>query len=154
MPVRLHSSCLTGDLLGSLRCDCGDQLRRAVDHLAEVGGVLLYLSQEGRGTGLANKLRAYRLQDGGLDTIEADHHLGFRGDERDFAIAVAMLRALCIERITLLTNNPSKIAALRRSGIEVAGRLQLIAPVNRHNSRYLRTKRERGGHLHPDDEQG
>jgi len=153
VPVRLHSSCLTGDLLGSLRCDCGDQLRRAIDHLAEVGGVLLYLSQEGRGTGLANKLRAYRLQDGGLDTIEADHHLGFRGDERDFAIAVAMLRALGIERITLLTNNPSKIAALRRGGIDVAGRLPLIAPVNRHNSRYLRTKRERAGHLHPDDEQ-
>ena len=153
VPVRLHSSCLTGDLLGSLRCDCGDQLRRAIDHLAEVGGVLLYLSQEGRGTGLANKLRAYRLQDGGLDTIEADRHLGFRGDERDFGIAVAMLRALGIERITLLTNNPSKITALRRGGIEVAGRLPLIAPVNRHNSRYLRTKRERAGHLHPDDEQ-
>jgi len=153
VPVRLHSSCLTGDLLGSLRCDCGDQLRRAIDHLAEVGGVLLYLSQEGRGTGLANKLRAYRLQDGGLDTIEADHHLGFGGDERDFAIAVAMLRALGIERITLLTNNPSKIAALRRGGIEVAGRLQLITPANRHNSRYLRTKRERAGHLTPADDQ-
>lgn len=125
--VRLHSSCLTGDLLGSLRCDCGDQLRRAIDVLAEAGGVLLYLAQEGRGTGLANKLRAYRLQDGGLDTIDADHHLGFTADERDFQSAVAMLEALGISRIRLLTNNPAKIASMRRGGIEVVDRLPLVA---------------------------
>lgn len=153
VPVRLHSSCLTGDLLGSLRCDCGDQLRRAIDRLAEAGGVLLYLAQEGRGTGLANKLRAYRLQDGGLDTIDADRHLGFTADERDFQAAVAMLGALGISRIRLLTNNPAKIASMRRGGIDVVDRLPLIAPINPHNSRYIRTKRERAGHLETEDEQ-
>lgn len=121
-------------------------------YLAQVGGVLLYLSQEGRGTGLANKLRAYRLQDGGLDTIEADQHLGFRGDERDFPVAAAMLRALGIYRITLLTNNPGKIEALRNGGIEVVDRQQLTAPVNRHNMRYIQTKRERSGHFHCGEE--
>lgn len=151
--VRLHSSCVTGDLLGSLRCDCGDQLRRAIDVLAEAGGVLLYLAQEGRGTGLANKLRAYRLQDGGLDTIDADRHLGFTADERDFQAAVAMLEALGIARIRLLTNNPAKIASMRRGGIEVVDRLPLVAPVNPHNSRYIQTKRDRAGHLQVDDEQ-
>ncbi|MBA3625532.1 MAG: GTP cyclohydrolase II [Methylibium sp.] len=151
--VRLHSSCLTGDLLGSLRCDCGDQLRRAIDVLAEAGGVLLYLAQEGRGTGLANKLRAYRLQDGGLDTIDADRHLGFSADERDFQAAVAMLEALGIARIRLLTNNPAKIASMRRGGIDVVDRLPLIAPINPHNSRYIRTKHERAGHLETEDEQ-
>jgi GTP cyclohydrolase II len=151
--VRLHSSCLTGDLLGSLRCDCGDQLRRAIDVLAEAGGVLLYLAQEGRGTGLANKLRAYRLQDGGLDTIDADRHLGFSADERDFQAAVAMLEALGIARIRLLTNNPAKIASMRRGGIDVVDRLPLIAPINPHNSRYIRTKHERAGHLEIEDEQ-
>lgn len=152
VPVRMHSSCLTGDLFRSLRCDCGDQLEQAMGYLAQVGGVLLYLSQEGRGTGLANKLRAYRLQDGGLDTIEADQHLGFRGDERDFPVAAAMLRALGIYRITLLTNNPGKIEALRNGGIEVVGRQQLTAPVNRHNMRYIQTKRERSGHFHCGEE--
>ncbi len=144
--VRLHSSCLTGDLLGSLRCDCGDQLRNAADHLAEHGGVLLYLAQEGRGTGLANKLRAYRLQDSGLDTIDADRYLGFRGDERNFGVAVAMLQQLGIGRVSLLTNNPRKIDSLQRGGIEVVERIALIAPANRHNERYLRTKRDRAGH--------
>jgi GTP cyclohydrolase II len=147
VPVRLHSSCLTGDLLGSLRCDCGDQLQGAIDHLAQAGGVLLYLAQEGRGTGLANKLRAYRLQDGGLDTIDADRHLGFRDDERDFRAAVAMLQLLDIRRVRLLTNNPSKIEGLRRGGIEVVDRVALVAPVNVHNARYIQTKRDRAGHL-------
>ncbi len=151
--VRLHSSCLTGDLLGSLRCDCGDQLQRAIEHLAEAGGVLLYLAQEGRGTGLANKLRAYRLQDGGLDTIDADRHLGFSADERDYHAAVAMLEALGIARIRLLTNNPHKIDAMRLAGIDVVDRVPLIATVNPHNSRYIQTKRERAGHLHAEDEQ-
>jgi GTP cyclohydrolase II len=152
--VRLHSSCLTGDLLGSLRCDCGDQLQRAMAHLASSGGVLLYLSQEGRGTGLANKLRAYCLQDRGLDTIDADRHLGFRGDERDYQVAVAMLNALGIQRIALLTNNPQKIDALRAGGIDVVERLPLIAPTNPHNERYIETKRLRAGHLQVEDEQG
>lgn len=153
VPVRLHSSCLTGDLLGSLRCDCGDQLRDAVERLSASGGILLYLAQEGRGTGLASKLRAYRLQDRGLDTLEADRHLGFRDDERDFTIAAVMLQALGVERIRLLTNNPAKIAALRNAGIEVVDRVPLIAPANAHNARYLRTKRDRAGHLRPDDDQ-
>lgn len=153
VPVRLHSSCLTGDLLGSLRCDCGDQLQRAIAHLAERGGVLLYLAQEGRGTGLGSKLRAYRLQDSGLDTIDADHYLGFRADERDFQAAVAMLKALDITRIQLLTNNPRKIEALRRGGIDVVDRIALHAPPTAHNARYLATKRDRAGHLKPEDEQ-
>jgi len=153
VPVRLHSACLTGDLLGSLRCDCGDQLRGAIEHLAEAGGVLLYLAQEGRGTGLANKLRAYHLQDGGLDTLEADRHLGFRDDERDFQAAAAMLQALGIERIRLLTNNPHKIEALRGAGIDVVDRLPLFAPVNSHNARYVQTKQDRAGHLRAGDEQ-
>jgi GTP cyclohydrolase II len=147
VPVRLHSSCLTGDLLGSLRCDCGDQLRSSVERLAGSGGVLLYLAQEGRGTGLANKLRAYRLQDAGLDTIDADHYLGFSGDERDFAPAVAMLQELGITRIHLLTNNPHKIDSMRRGGLEVVERVAVSAPVNPHNARYVQTKQERAGHL-------
>ena len=150
VPVRLHSACLTGDLLGSLRCDCGPQMQRAVAQLAETGGVLLYLAQEGRGTGLANKLRAYRLQDAGLDTLQADRHLGFRDDERDFAAAAAMLRALGHTRIQLLTNNPQKIAALRQAGIEVVDRLPLHGLVNAHNERYIRTKQQ-AGHLVGDD---
>ncbi len=149
VPVRLHSACLTGDLLGSLRCDCGPQLQRAVARLAETGGVLLYLAQEGRATGLANKLRAYRLQDSGLDTLQADRYLGFREDERDFAAAAAMLQALGHTRIQLLTNNPQKIEALRLAGIEVVERLPLHGQVNAHNERYIRTKQQ-AGHLGQD----
>ncbi len=144
VPVRLHSACLTGDLLGSLRCDCGPQLQRAVARLAETGGVLLYLAQEGRSTGLANKLRAYGLQDQGLDTLQADRYLGFREDERDFSVAAAMLLALGHTRIQLLTNNPQKIAALRRGGIDVVERLPLHGQVNSHNERYIRTKQQAG----------
>jgi GTP cyclohydrolase II len=147
--VRLHSSCFTGDLLGSLRCDCGEQLLRATGQLRASGGVLLYLAQEGRGTGLASKLRAYRLQDQGLDTLDADRHLGFRGDERDFRPAAAMLRSLGIGSVRLLTNNPRKIDALRAAGVEVVDRIPLVAPANAHNARYLRTKRQRAGHLGP-----
>jgi GTP cyclohydrolase II len=148
--VRLHSSCLTGDLLGSLRCDCGEQLHRAVERLAAEGGVLLYLEQEGRSIGLANKLRAYRLQDAGLDTLQANSHLGFAADERDYGAAVAMLRALGISRIRLLTNNPNKIEALAAGGIEVVERLSLHAPVNPHNARYIETKQQIAGHLKDD----
>lgn len=147
VPVRMHSACLTGDLLGSRRCDCGDQLRLGIARLAETGGVLLYLSQEGRGTGLANKLRAYRLQDAGLDTIDADRYLGFCADERDFGPAVAMLNQLGISRIRLLTNNPHKIAFLQRAGLDVVDRVALLAPVNAFNAHYVQTKHERAGHL-------
>jgi GTP cyclohydrolase II len=151
VPVRLHSACLTGDLLGSLRCDCGPQLQQAVERLAETGGVLLYLAQEGRGTGLANKLRAYRLQDGGMDTLQADRHLGFRHDERDYAVAAAMLLELGCTRVRLLTNNPQKIGALRAAGIDVVDRMPLHAPLNAHNERYVQTKRDHAGHLGADD---
>ncbi|WP_129646228.1 GTP cyclohydrolase II [Peristeroidobacter agariperforans] len=148
--VRLHSACLTGDLLASLRCDCGDQLRSGVKQLAAAGGgVLLYLAQEGRGIGLANKLRAYELQDTGLDTIEADGRLGFGADERSYGVAASMLRHLGMTRIQLLTNNVEKIEALRSAGIEVVGGQRLIGAVNRHNARYVHAKRERAGHLMP-----
>jgi GTP cyclohydrolase II len=151
VPVRLHSACLTGDLLGSLRCDCGEQLRTAVARIAALGGgVLLYLDQEGRGIGLANKLRAYALQDNGLDTIDADRHLGFLSDERNYDVAAELLRQLGASRIRLMTNNPHKIAALRAHGIEVVGRLPLIGRTNAHNERYLRAKRDRAGHLAED----
>lgn len=148
VPVRLHSACLTGDLLGSLRCDCGEQLRSAVSRIAGLGGgVLLYLDQEGRGIGLANKLRAYAIQDTGLDTVDADRHLGFHADERNYDVAAALLHELGIRRIKLLTNNPQKITALQEHGIEVVGRLPLVGSTNTHNERYLRAKRERAGHL-------
>jgi GTP cyclohydrolase II len=148
VPVRLHSACLTGDLLGSLRCDCGEQLRTAVARIEALGGgVLLYLDQEGRGIGLPNKLRAYVLQDGGLDTVDADRHLGFRADERSYDVAAALLTELGMKRIRLLTNNPQKITSLRDHGIEVAGRLPLVTTSNSHNERYLRAKHERAGHL-------
>ncbi len=150
VPLRLHSACLTGDLLGSLRCDCGDQLRRAITRLAEHGGVLLYLQQEGRSIGLANKLRAYRIQDEGLDTIDADRYLGFMADERDYTPALAMLKSLGITRVRLLTNNPKKIAAIEAGGIEVVERLALYSPVNPHNARYIETKQQRAGHLKED----
>lgn len=148
VPVRLHSACLTGDVLGSLRCDCGDQLKRAIGRIGALGGgVLLYLDQEGRGIGLANKLRAYALQDAGLDTVDADQHLGFLPDERDYAVAAAALRELGVRRIRLLTNNPAKITALEQHGIEVTGRLPLVATVNAYNQRYLKAKLDRAGHL-------
>ena len=148
VPVRLHSACLTGDLLASLRCDCGDQLRGAVERIVKVGGgVVLYLAQEGRGIGLVNKLRTYALQEQGLDTLQADRHLGFRADERDYAVACAMLKDLGITRVVLLTNNPNKIAALDVCEIEVVSRMPLPAPANMHNAHYLRTKRKHAGHL-------
>jgi GTP cyclohydrolase II len=152
VPVRAHSSCLTGDLLGSLRCDCGEQLQTAVKRLHEQGGgVLLYLAQEGRGIGLANKLRAYQLQDAGLDTVDADRHLGFSADERSYAIAAAMLTQLGFTRIRLLTNSPHKVRELRARGIDVEEMESLLALPNAHNQRYLQTKRDRAGHLIPGD---
>ncbi|RUR34199.1 GTP cyclohydrolase II RibA [Vreelandella nanhaiensis] len=151
VPLRMHSACLTGDLFGSLRCDCGEQLRNAVaDIKAMGGGVLLYLAQEGRGIGLANKLRAYTLQDGGLDTVDADQVLGFGDDERQYAVAVDMLNALGISQVQLLTNNPLKIAALREGGIEVVSRQALYGSVTDQNHRYLSAKATRAGHLFGD----
>jgi GTP cyclohydrolase II len=148
VPLRLHSACLTGDLFGSLRCDCGEQLRNAVAEIEALGGgVLLYLAQEGRGIGLANKLRAYTLQDGGLDTLDADHILGFGEDERRYGVAVDMLDALGIRRVQLMTNNPLKVAALAEGGIEVVERQALYGTLNDHNHRYLSAKAERAGHL-------
>lgn len=148
VPLRMHSACLTGDLFGSLRCDCGEQLRNAVaDIEAMGGGVLLYLAQEGRGIGLANKLRAYTLQDGGLDTVDADQVLGFGDDERHYAVAVDMLNALAISKVQLLTNNPLKMAALREGGIEVVSRQALYGSVTDHNHRYLSAKASRAGHF-------
>ena len=146
--TRLHSECFTGDLLGSLKCDCGDQLRGAVQAIAkEGGGVLLYLAQEGRGIGLMNKLRAYRLQDEGFDTIEANQRLGFQADERLYDIAARMLRLLGYSKVRLLTNNPDKVAALQAAGIEVTERVPHAFPDNVHNRDYLRVKAEKGGHL-------
>ncbi|MBL8643593.1 MAG: GTP cyclohydrolase II [Rhodospirillaceae bacterium] len=146
--ARLHSECFTGDLLGSLRCDCGEQLRGAIQAIAQEGaGVLLYLAQEGRGIGLVNKLRAYRLQDFGFDTLDANEQLGFDDDERVYLPAVQMLRQLGIGKVRLLTNNPAKVGALARHGIEVTERVSHVFPSNEHNRSYLLTKAKRGGHL-------
>ncbi|WP_232476899.1 GTP cyclohydrolase II [Roseomonas sp. KE0001] len=146
--VRAHSECFTGDLLGSLRCDCGPQLRGAIARMAQEGaGVLLYLAQEGRGIGLVNKLRAYTLQDQGLDTLDANRALGYGADERGFLVAATMLRALGLERIRLLTNNPDKVAGLAACGIAVESRVAHEFAANGVNDRYLETKAERFGHL-------
>ena len=146
VPTRVHSECLTGDALGSLRCDCRDQLQASLEALAGYSeGVLLYLRQEGRGIGLANKLRAYGLQELGYDTFEANKLLGFQADPRDYGVAASMLRALGVESVRLMTNNPSKISGLREHGIEVVGRIPVLAGENEHNARYLSAK-ERAGH--------
>ena len=146
--VRVHSSCITGDVLGSLRCDCGPQLHNAIHRMAEAGGgILLYLNQEGRGIGFANKMRAYRLQDAGLDTVDANHALGFLGDERSFAIAANILKKLNIPEIRLLTNNPEKPRQLAQFGIQVTERVPHHFGANDHNQAYLDTKRDKAGHL-------
>jgi GTP cyclohydrolase II len=146
--TRLHSECFTGDLLGSLRCDCGDQLRGAIDEIAKQGsGVLLYLAQEGRGIGLVNKLRAYQLQDAGADTLEANLQLGFGADERVYQPAAEMLRQLDISAVRLLTNNPDKVKGLAQCGVAVAERVPHVFPANDHNERYLSTKQVRFGHM-------
>jgi GTP cyclohydrolase II len=145
--VRLHSACLTGDVFGSRRCDCGDQLRLALTQLAQHGGgIVLYLEQEGRGLGLANKIRAYQLQDEGLDTVDANSVLGFDDDERDYGIAVRMLQMLGCTRVRLMTNNPRKLDELSRAGIDVRGRVPLHGPINADNRRYLAAKATRSGH--------
>lgn len=152
--VRLHSECLTGDILGSLKCDCGPQLDAALLAMAEEArqggwGVLLYLRQEGRGIGLVNKMRAYRLQDQGFDTVDANRRLGLPEEARDFPVAARMLGLLGVRRVRLLTNNPAKVAALEASGAVVSERVPHNLPPNPHNERYLATKRDRSGHLLP-----
>ena len=146
--VRVHSECLTGDVFHSLRCDCGEQLEAALAMIEEEGrGVLLYLSQEGRGIGLLNKLKAYRLQEEGLDTVDANLRLGLPADLRDYGIGAQILRDLGLTEIRILTNNPKKIIGLEGHGLSVAEQIQIVAPPNRHNEEYLRTKRERMGHI-------
>lgn len=150
LPVlcRLHSACFTGDLMGSLKCDCGAQLRAALAQIgAEGAGVLLYLNQEGRGIGLANKMRAYALQDQGFDTVEANHRLGFEDDERDFLLGANMLKSLGFRRVRLMTNNPAKVAMMQSSGLEVVERVALRVGRNRLNADYLDTKAAKSGHL-------
>jgi len=151
--VRLHSECLTGDILGSLKCDCGPQLDAALHAMAHEArdnggwGVLLYMRQEGRGIGLINKLRAYRLQDQGFDTVEANQRLGLPDEARDFPVAARMLELLGARSIRLLTNNPAKVTALKAAGVQVAERVPHQLPENPHNARYLATKRDKSGHL-------
>ena len=153
--VRLHSSCFTGDLLDSLRCDCGDQLRMALDMIGKEGtGVLVYLPQEGRGIGLSNKIKAYALQDGGMDTVEANHALGYKADSRDYGVGIQILKDLKLSKVRLLTNNPKKTDAFIYDGfeLEVIDQVPIMPPMNEHNAQYLATKRDKMGHKLPDAE--
>ena len=145
--VRIHSECMTGDVFTSHRCDCGEQLAQAFEETAQTGGAIIYLRQEGRGIGLINKLKAYNLQDEGLNTIEANVHLGHEVDSRQYDIAIEILRDLGIKKLRLLTNNPLKIQALEDSNIEVLSREPIVIPAKKENRSYLRTKREILGHL-------
>jgi GTP cyclohydrolase II len=146
--VRIHSQCLTGDVFGSLRCDCRQQLEMALGMIAAEGaGILLYEQQEGRGIGLMPKLQAYELQDAGLDTVEANEKLGFKADHREFVLPAEMLKALGVKRVRLLSNNPDKVASLERAGIEVVERVPCEVEPSEHAEEYLRTKKEKMGHL-------
>ena len=148
VPLRVHSECHTGDVWGSLRCDCRDQLEAATKYIAaQPFGVVIYLKQEGRGIGLLNKIKAYQLQDLGLDTIEANVYLGFSPDSRDYRAAAAMIRLMGIQSISLLTNNPEKIQGLKEAGIKISQRIPLVIPENPYNRRYLATKKNHMGHL-------
>lgn len=156
VPVRIHSECLTGDALGSLRCDCRDQLIESLERIGRMDrGIILYLRQEGRGIGFMNKIRAYQLQDAGYDTVQANEMLGFKPDERNYEIAARVLNALHVRSIQILTNNPEKIHALQRFGVQISGRIPVIIPPNTHDRSYLDTKRRKMGHLldleQPDD---
>ena len=146
--ARLHSACFTGDVIGSLKCDCGPQLHAAMDQIAAAGaGVLLYMNQEGRGIGLANKMRAYALQDQGYDTVEANHRLGFEDDERDFRLGAEILKTLGFSAVRLMTNNPAKIAMMEQAGVSVAERVPLAVGLTEENRAYLATKAKKSGHL-------
>jgi len=146
--TRVHSSCVTGDLFGSLRCDCGEQLHKAMELIEKEGlGVIIYLQQEGRGIGLMNKIKAYKLQESGVDTVDANIHLGFAPDERNYQIGAKILKALNIDKIRLLTNNPAKISGLEESGIQIIDRQELIIKSNAYNEKYLKTKQSRMGHV-------
>jgi GTP cyclohydrolase II len=147
-PLRMHSQCHTGDVLGSLRCDCRDQLEAALTYIEKNGrGAVLYLKQEGRGIGLLNKIKAYRLQELGLDTVEANLYLGYPDDARDYQVAAKMIGLLGIKSVRLMTNNPDKIDQLKADGIPIVGRIPVVIPSNPHSARYMETKRERMGHL-------
>ncbi|HVT11717.1 MAG TPA: bifunctional 3,4-dihydroxy-2-butanone-4-phosphate synthase/GTP cyclohydrolase II [Fimbriimonadaceae bacterium] len=148
--VRMHSSCLTGDLLGSLRCDCGDQLQMALEKIEEAGrGVVLYIAQEGRGIGLTNKLRAYQLQDEGMDTVEANVALGFKADLRDYGLGAQVLADLGLRKLRLMTNNPKKVSGLQGYGLEIVEHVPLIADAQKPREKYLKTKRDKMGHMLP-----
>ena len=147
MNVRIHSECLTGDLFSSLRCDCGEQLNSALKKFGQEGGMLIYLRQEGRGIGLINKMKAYNLQDSGLDTIRANHALGFETDARDFTLAVKILEHFGVEKVKLHTNNPNKIKVFETSAIEVIDRIPIEIDPREENEKYLKTKKEEMGHL-------
>ncbi|MBU0586526.1 GTP cyclohydrolase II [Candidatus Micrarchaeota archaeon] len=146
--VRVHSRCTTGDVFGSLRCDCGEQLVQAIEMIKKKGnGIILYLDQEGRGIGLSNKIKAYELQDKGADTVEANHQLGFETDLRSYETAAEILKQLEVSRIKLITNNPKKIEGLKINDLEIVERVPLLIPSNSHNEKYLKTKKEKMGHL-------
>jgi len=148
VPVRLHSECLTGDAIGSLRCDCRDQLTESLETIGKMDrGIVLYLRQEGRGIGFANKIRAYQLQDAGYDTVQANEALGFKPDERDYGVAAHMLRSLHVPSIRIMTNNPDKISDLTRHGVKIVGRIPVPVQLNSYNRDYLEAKRRKLGHL-------
>jgi len=146
--TRIHSACFTGDILHSLKCDCGDQLKESITQIKKAGkGIILYLNQEGRGIGLANKMRAYKLQDSGLDTFDANHQLGFEDDERDLSVGAKILTKLGVKKINLLTNNPSKIYNMENNGIKVVRRIPLVTKITAENKEYLKAKKEKSGHI-------
>jgi GTP cyclohydrolase II len=148
VPVRLHSECLTGDAIGSLRCDCRDQLLESLERIGKMeSGIVLYLRQEGRGIGFVNKIKAYQLQDSGYDTVQANELLGFRADERDYAIAAHMLGTLRVASIRIMTNNPNKLKDLQEHGVRIVGRIPVIVPPNEHDRAYMQTKQSKLGHL-------
>lgn len=149
VPLRVHSQCHTGDVFGSLRCDCREQLEWALRYIEEAGlGAVVYMKQEGRGIGLLNKIKAYRLQELGLDTVEANQYLGFPGEARDYAVAARIIDLLGIESVALMTNNPDKVEQLGSYGIEISKRIPIVIPPNQHDATYLETKRDRMGHLY------
>ena len=147
VPVRVHSRCLTGDTLASMRCDCRDQLEMAMKYVNRHGGIIVYLDQEGRGIGLNNKIKAYALQDAGMDTVEANYNLGFEEELRDYCVAAEILKILGVKTIKLLTNNPAKIIDLEHHGVKIAERIPLITKPNRYNRKYMETKRKKMNHL-------